>query len=121
MDVAVADAAKDLRPDANVTFARHEPGAGALCVLKRYTGSHVMSQAHYKIVEHDGGWTYRLGDVFAETYPTHDAALAAARVVAAEQRLSGETVPISWQDADGAWHEEIASGDDRPETDVSEG
>ncbi len=79
-----------------------------------------MSEVHYKIVEHDGGWTYKLGDVFAETFATHDDAMAAARIVAAEQQLGGETVPISWQDADGVWHEEVAHGDDRPVADVSE-
>ncbi len=73
-----------------------------------------MSDITYKIVEHDGGWTYKLGDVFAETYPTHDEAAAAARAVAAEQQLGGETVPISYQTADGVWHEETARGDDRP-------
>jgi len=79
-----------------------------------------MTEIHYKIVQHDGGWTYKLGDVFADTYRTHDAALAAARAVAAEQQLAGETVPISWQDADGKWHEEIAQGDDRPIVDVDD-
>jgi hypothetical protein len=80
-----------------------------------------MTTIHYKIVEHDGGWTYKLGDVFAETYATHDDALAAARVAAEEQQLGDETVPISWQDADGKWHEEVARGDDRPQVDVSDG
>ena len=79
-----------------------------------------MTQIHYKIVEHDGGWTYKLGDVFAETFASHDDAMAAARAAAAEQQLGGETVPISWQDADGVWHEEIARGDDRPIADVSD-
>ena len=79
-----------------------------------------MTDIHYKIVEHDGGWTYKLGDVFAETYPSHDDAMAAAKAVAQEQQLGGETVPISWQDADGVWHEEVAQGDDRPSADVSE-
>jgi len=77
-----------------------------------------MTTIHYRIVEHDGGWTYKLGDVFAETFANHDDALAAARAVAAEQQLGGETVPISWQDADGKWHEEVAQGDDRPIADV---
>ena len=80
-----------------------------------------MSEVHYKVVEHDGGWTYKLGDVFAETFRTHDEAMAAAKAVAQEQQLGGETVPISWQDADGVWHEETARGDDRPVADVSEG
>ncbi len=77
-----------------------------------------MTQVHYRIVEHDGGWTYKVGDVFAETYRSHDDALAAARAAAEEQRQGGETVPISWQDADGKWHSETADGSDRPETDV---
>lgn len=79
-----------------------------------------MTRIHYKITPHDGGWTYRLGDVFAETFATHDEAMAAARVAAEEQRQRGETVPISWQDADGVWHEEVAAGDDRPDADVSD-
>ena len=77
-----------------------------------------MTKITYEIVKHDGGWTYKLGDVFAETYPTHDEARAAADVAAQEQQLGGETVPISWQDADGVWHEETAQGDDRPEAHV---
>ena len=78
-----------------------------------------MTQITYHIVEHDGGWTYKLGDVFAETYRTHDEARAAADVAAQEQQLGGEDVPISWQDADGVWHEETARGDDRPEAEVT--
>jgi len=38
-----------------------------------------MAEVKYKIVEHDGGWAYKLGDVFSETFPSHDAALRAAR------------------------------------------
>jgi hypothetical protein len=37
-----------------------------------------MVQITYRIVEHDGGWAYRLGDTFSETYPDHDSARAAA-------------------------------------------
>lgn len=80
-----------------------------------------MNEIHYKVVEHDGGWTYKLGDVFAETFRSHDEAAAAARAAAAEQQLGGDTVPISWQDSDGVWHEEVARGDDRPIADVSDG
>ena len=31
-----------------------------------------MSKIHYKIVQHDGGWAYKLGDVFSEPFATHD-------------------------------------------------
>jgi hypothetical protein len=77
-----------------------------------------MSNVTYKIVEHDGGWAYKLGDVFSETFPTHDAAAKAANGVAAEQRVPGEAELIQYQDAAGKWHDETATGNDRPETDV---
>ncbi len=50
-----------------------------------------MVRVTYVIVEHDGGWAYKVGDVFSETFPTHDTALAAARIAAAEQQQPGET------------------------------
>jgi hypothetical protein len=77
-----------------------------------------MSRIHYKLVEHDGGWAYKLGDVFSESFPTHDAALSAARRVAAEQRVPGEATYIEYQTADGSWHTELAEGNDRPPADV---
>ncbi len=80
-----------------------------------------MSDIHYKIVEHDGGWAYKVGDVFSETFPTHDRALAAARDASARQELAGETAGIQYQDGSGVWHEEIARGDDRPHADVVDG
>lgn len=78
-----------------------------------------MAQIHYKIVQHDGGWAYKLDDVFSEPFPSRDAALAAARRVIAEQRIPDETHTIEYQDANGAWHTEISRGDDRPEADVT--
>ena len=77
-----------------------------------------MTSVTYTIVEHDGGWAYKLGDVFSETFPSHDEALAAARAVAAEQGVPGETEGISYQDPEGGWHDEVAPGDDRPEAKV---
>lgn len=77
-----------------------------------------MTKVTYVIVEHDGGWAYKLGDVFSETFQTHDDALAAARAVAIEQQRPGETTGISWEDQRGQWHDEVVRGDDRPETDV---
>ena len=41
-----------------------------------------MAHITYRIVEHDGGWAYKLGDVFSETFPTHAAAVKAAHRVA---------------------------------------
>lgn len=72
----------------------------------------------YHIVEHDDGWAYKLGDVYSETFPTHDAARAAAHRAAREQQRPGETTGITWEDASGDWHEEVVKGDDRPQTEV---
>lgn len=77
-----------------------------------------MSKVTYEIVEHDGGWAYKLGEVFSETFPSHDAARQAADRVAAEQQVGGNTTGISYQDSGGAWHDEVAEGGDRPSTTV---
>jgi hypothetical protein len=77
-----------------------------------------MTTVSYEVVEHDGGWAYKVGDVFSETFPTYDAALYAARLAAREQEQPGETTEISWEDEKGKWHDEIARGDDRPTTEV---
>ena len=79
-----------------------------------------MSHLTYKIVEHDGGWAYTVDGVFSESYPSHAAALAAARRVAAEQRTPGRTEVIQYETPDGRWRTETASGSDRPETDVED-
>ena len=63
-----------------------------------------MSKVTYEIVEHDGGWAYRVDGTFSETF--------------ASQRVAGEEAGISYEDAKGRWHDELASGQDRPETDV---
>jgi hypothetical protein len=77
-----------------------------------------MSHLTYKIVQHDGGWAYQADGVFSETFPSHDAAKAAATRAAGEQRVSGDTVGITWEDENGRWHEEVDEGDDRPDTNV---
>ncbi|MEA2928322.1 MAG: hypothetical protein QOG38_750 [Hyphomicrobiales bacterium] len=79
-----------------------------------------MSHVTYKIVQHDGGWAYTVDGVFSEAYPTHEGALAAAKAAAAEQRVPGHTETIEWEDANGKWHTETASGSDRPETEVKD-
>ena len=79
-----------------------------------------MAKITYTIVEHDGGWAYKVGDVFSETFPSHDAARHAAARAAGEQRVGGDTTGIEWEDAQGRWHGEVASGGDRPETEVED-
>jgi hypothetical protein len=77
-----------------------------------------MSRIVYRIVQHDGGWAYTADGVFSETYPTREAALARARIVAAEQRAPGESEAIEYEDEQGRWVTEQADGRDRPETEV---
>ena len=77
-----------------------------------------LAKITYEVVEHDGGWAYRADGVFSETFPTHALAHEAAERAAREQLLAGETTNISYEDSDGRWHDEVAAGDDRPETSV---
>jgi hypothetical protein len=81
-------------------------------------GRKAMVKVVYEVVEHDGGWAYRLGDVYSEPFANREDALGAARAAAAEQRAPGETTEISFEDADGRWHTEQSDGGDRPETEV---
>ncbi len=77
-----------------------------------------MTKVIYEIVEHDGGWAYRVGEVYSETFSSHDLARKAAERAAQEQAVAGETTGISYEDKQGRWHDEVARGDDRPETEV---
>ena len=77
-----------------------------------------MSSVKYEVVEHDGGWAYRVGATYSETFATHDAALHAAERAVVEQRRPGDTTGIEYEDEKGRWHEELSSGDDRPEAEV---
>ena len=79
-----------------------------------------MSHVTYQIVQHDGGWAYKVDGVFSEPFATHQDALAAARAAAAEQRVPGHTEAIEWEDANGKWHTETSSGSDRPDTEVKD-
>ena len=79
-----------------------------------------MTEVVYHVVEHDGGWAYKVDGSFSETFPTREAAHRAAARAAAEQRQRGETVGISYEDQGGRWRDEVASGDDRPETSVDD-
>jgi hypothetical protein len=79
-----------------------------------------MSHVTYTIVEHDGGWAYKVGDVFSETFPSRQQAHAAAERAAREQRVPGQSNAIEYEDSSGNWHEEQEKGDDRPRTDVKD-
>jgi hypothetical protein len=77
-----------------------------------------MSHLTYKILQHDGGWAYQVDGSYSETFPSHDAARAAAKRAAGEQRVAGVTHGIVYETADGQWREELSDGQDRPWTDV---
>lgn len=79
-----------------------------------------MTLIKYDVVEHDGGFAYKVGDVFSETFPSHIAALDAATAAADRHQAAGSTEAIQYQDARGTWHEELASGGDRPETEIED-
>lgn len=79
-----------------------------------------MAKIVYQIVEHDGGWAYKVDGVFSEPFPSHEAAVAAAKRAAAEQELPGATETIEYEDDKGVWHVELDPGDDRPDTEVED-
>jgi hypothetical protein len=79
-----------------------------------------MPEVTYEIVEHDGGWAYRVGGAYSETFPSHAAALKAAQAAAAEQKVPGRTEVIEYEDERGKWHTETARGGDRPDTQVKD-
>ena len=77
-----------------------------------------MVKIHYRIVAHDGGWAYKLNEVFSEPFPSKAAALAAAKQVASEQHVPGDATHIEYEDEFGRWHTELSDGTDRPDADV---
>jgi hypothetical protein len=79
-----------------------------------------MTHVTYEIVEHDGGWAYRVGDVFSETFATHADATEAAKMAAEGHMRPGSDETIEYEDEKGIWHDERTSGEDRPDADVEE-
>jgi hypothetical protein len=110
-------------------------GDGNVCLYRPFLSGHVdsmrywnaahsreseMTKVVYAIVEHDGGWAYKLTDVFSEAFPNREMAVAAAKAAAAEQQVGGDDEEISFQDQSGRWHFEHADGGDRPEAVVED-
>jgi hypothetical protein len=77
-----------------------------------------MTKVTYEIVQHDGGWAYRVDETFSETFPSHDSARKAAELAAKEQIEPDKATNIDYEDKQGHWHHEKSSGKDRPETKV---
>jgi hypothetical protein len=91
---------------------------GSVRVEAKDKGTRKMSHVTYEVVEHDGGWAYKVGDVFSESFASKKLALAAARRAALEQRAPGESGIITYEDKSGHWRDEDAKGTDRPDTEV---
>jgi hypothetical protein len=79
-----------------------------------------MAAVKYEIVEHDGGWAYKVGQTYSETFQTKDEASRAAHRAADEQQVAGVTEGIRYEDAQGQWHDEVAEGGDRPQATVED-
>ncbi len=79
-----------------------------------------MTEVTYHIVEHDGGYAYKVGDVFSETFPSRQDALQAAQAAPPSSRCRAPRKEIRYQDQAGAWHDETAQGGDRPVAKVEE-
>ena len=77
-----------------------------------------MAHVVYRVVQHENGWAYKVGDVISETFATKELARAAANRAAREQRIPGETAAIEFEDESGRWRDETAEGKDRPDTEV---
>lgn len=50
-----------------------------------------MQTIVYEVVEHDGGWAYRMNGAFSESFPSHSDALQAATIAAKAQQQLFET------------------------------
>jgi hypothetical protein len=79
-----------------------------------------VSKVVYEVVEHDGGWAYKVGDVLSEPFRTHAEAHEAAAAAAERQRHAGKTEGIEYEDKAGNWHQELAEGTDRPDTELDD-
>ena len=80
-----------------------------------------MTTVIYEIVEHDGGWSFKVGDTIAQAYSTREAAVAAAERAAREQRsIPPEETDIEYETPDGRWTTEHVGSDQVPETKVKD-
>lgn len=45
-----------------------------------------MPKIVYEVIEHDGGWAYRMHGAFSESFPSHSDAMQAALIAATAQQ-----------------------------------
>jgi hypothetical protein len=63
-----------------------------------------MVDITYKIVPHDKGWAYKLGDTLSETYETPDQAARQAKSAAARQKIGDGDAKLAYPTSDGGWN-----------------
>src|SRR3974377_1589073 len=65
-----------------------------------------MPNVTYEIVQHDGGWAYKVNGVFSEPFSTHAEAVVAAQAAAEEQEIPGPTETIEYEEEKGEGQQE---------------
>jgi hypothetical protein len=60
-----------------------------------------MATVTCEIVQREGGWAYKVGDVFSETFPTHDEAVIAACAAIQVQERPEKTTEDTVEDERG--------------------
>ena len=65
-----------------------------------------MSKVVYEIIQHDGGWAYRVGKVVSEPFRTREEAHEAAQQAADRQRGGVSQHDVEFEDSNYHWHTE---------------
>ena len=63
-----------------------------------------MSKITYEIVEHDGGWAYRVDGVYSEPFPPTTRPAEPRSVRRKSRSFPETTTGISYEDKEGRWH-----------------
>ena len=72
-----------------------------------------MAKVTYRIVKHEDGWAYKVGEVFSETFRSHHTVTDLYGAYEIRDLPPGSyTLRV--------WHEELDPGSDRPETTVED-
>ena len=80
-----------------------------------------MARVTYAIVEHDGGWAYRVDGTFSETFPSREAAHFAAVPRGARAAAAGHSRRRSpGRTSAAAGTPRSRRGGDRPEVEVED-
>jgi hypothetical protein len=77
-----------------------------------------MNTVVYRVFEHDGAWTYQVGDACSMIFPSRELARAAAEQAACSEGDAGEEGAVSFEDGGGISRIELFRRDDRHEADL---